>query len=83
MPRQPLYTCMLTEQAQAAIGQPHPNTEPALKILREEGFVHKGYIDIFDGGPVIEAPIGSIRTVRDSQALTLSLGTPDDQAPCG
>ncbi len=81
MPRQPLYTCMLTEQAQAAIGQPHPNTEPALKILREEGFVHKGYIDIFDGGPVIEAPIGSIRTVRDSQALTLSLGTPDDQAP--
>jgi arginine N-succinyltransferase len=81
MPRQPLYTCMLTEQAQAAIGQAHPNTEPALKILREEGFVHKGYIDIFDGGPVIEAPIGNIRTVRDSLALTLSLGTPDDQAP--
>ncbi|MBY8959729.1 arginine N-succinyltransferase [Pseudomonas sp. MIS38] len=81
MPRQPLYTCMLTEQAQAAIGQAHPNTEPALKILREEGFVHKGYIDIFDGGPVIEAPTGNIRTVRDSLALTLSLGTPDDQAP--
>ncbi|WP_367085060.1 arginine N-succinyltransferase [Pseudomonas sp. HOU2] len=81
MPRQPLYTCMLTEQAQAVIGQPHPNTEPALKILRAEGFTHKGYIDIFDGGPVIEAPIGSIRTVRDSLALTLSLGTPDEQAP--
>jgi len=81
MPRQPLYTCLLTEQAQAVIGQPHPNTEPALKILREEGFVHKGYIDIFDGGPVIEASIPNIRTVRDSLALTLSLGTPDDQAP--
>ena len=81
MPRQPLYTCLLTEQAQAAIGQAHPNTEPALKILQAEGFTHKGYIDIFDGGPVIEAPIGNIRTVRDSLALTLSLGTPDDQAP--
>ncbi|WP_025111254.1 arginine N-succinyltransferase [Pseudomonas sp. H1h] len=81
MPRQPLYTCLLTEQAQAVIGQPHPNTEPALKILREEGFVHKGYIDIFDGGPVIEAEIPNIRTVRDSLALTLTLGTPDDQAP--
>ncbi|HWH85369.1 MAG TPA: arginine N-succinyltransferase [Pseudomonas sp.] len=81
MPRQPLYTCLLTEQAQAAIGQTHPNTQPALKILQAEGFAHKGYIDIFDGGPVIEAPIRNIRTVRDSLELTLSLGTPDDQAP--
>ncbi|WP_085586681.1 MULTISPECIES: arginine N-succinyltransferase [unclassified Pseudomonas] len=81
MPRQPLYTCMLTEQAQAVIGQPHPTTEPALKILQAEGFIHKGYIDIFDGGPVIEAPVHSIRTVRESLELTLALGTPDDQAP--
>lgn len=81
MPRQPLYTCLLTEQAQAAIGQTHPNTQPALKILQAEGFAHKGYIDIFDGGPVIEAPIRSIRTVRDSLELTLSLGPPDEQAP--
>ncbi|WP_339100110.1 arginine N-succinyltransferase [Pseudomonas atacamensis] len=81
MPRQPLYTCLLTEQAQAAIGQTHPNTQPAFKILQAEGFAHKGYIDIFDGGPVIEAPIRSIRTVRDSLELTLSLGTPDEQAP--
>lgn len=81
MPRQPLYTCLLTEQAQAAIGQTHPNTQPALKILQAEGFTHKGYIDIFDGGPVIEAPTRSIRTVRDSLELTLSLGTPDEQAP--
>ncbi|MVV49187.1 arginine N-succinyltransferase [Pseudomonas sp. PB120] len=81
MPRQPLYTCLLTEQAQAVIGKAHPNVEPALKILTAEGFAHKGYIDIFDAGPVIEAPVSRIRTVRDSQALTLTLGTPDDQAP--
>ncbi|WP_214509007.1 arginine N-succinyltransferase [Pseudomonas brassicacearum] len=81
MPRQPLYTCLLTEQAQAVIGKAHPNTEPAMKILSAEGFSHKGYIDIFDGGPVIEAPVSKIRTVRDSQMLTLVIGTPDEQAP--
>jgi arginine N-succinyltransferase len=81
MPRQPIYTCLLTEQAQAAIGKPHPNSEPALKILTAEGFAHQGHIDIFDAGPVIEAPVASIRTVRDSQLLELAIGTPDDQAP--
>ncbi|MDO7900298.1 arginine N-succinyltransferase [Pseudomonas sp. K18] len=81
MPRQPLYTCLLTEQAQAVIGKAHPNTEPAMRILNAEGFSHKGYIDIFDAGPVIEAPVAKIRTVRDSQPLTLAVGAPDDQAP--
>ncbi|MHC8314880.1 arginine N-succinyltransferase [Pseudomonas sp. LB3P31] len=81
MPRQPLYTCLLTEQAQAVIGKAHPNTEPALKILTSEGFAHQGYIDIFDAGPVIEAPTSQIRTVRDSQALVLVIGIPDEQAP--
>ena len=81
MPRQPIYTCMLTEQAQAVIGQPHPDTEPALKILSAEGFAHQGYIDIFDAGPVIEAQISNIRTVRESQRLELTIGTPDDRAP--
>ncbi|MCW8278160.1 arginine N-succinyltransferase [Pseudomonas sp. PCH199] len=81
MPRQPLYACLLTEQAQAVIGKPHANSEPALKILTAEGFAHQGYIDIFDAGPLIEAPVSNIRTVRDSQLLELAIGTPDDQAP--
>ncbi len=81
MPRQPLYTCLLTEQAQAVIGKAHSNTEPAMKILSAEGFSHQGYIDIFDGGPVIEAQVSNVRTVRDSQTLTLAVGMPDDDAP--
>ncbi|KJH76585.1 arginine N-succinyltransferase [Pseudomonas sp. ES3-33] len=81
MPRQPLYTCLLTEQARAVIGKAHPNTEPALRILSAEGFTHQGYIDIFDAGPVIEAPVSDIRTVRESQALTLAIGSLDEQAP--
>ncbi len=81
IPRQPLYTCLLTEQARDVIGKAHENAEPARRILDAEGFVHQGYVDLFDAGPVIEAPIGAIRAVRDSQPLTLALGPPDDQAP--
>ncbi|POZ99646.1 arginine N-succinyltransferase [Pseudomonas sp. MWU12-2312b] len=81
MPRQPLYTCLLTDQARAVIGKPHPKTEPALKILSAEGFAHKGYIDIFDAGPVIESAVSSIRLVRDSQLLELAIAPLDDQAP--
>ncbi|MNO63471.1 Arginine N-succinyltransferase subunit beta [compost metagenome] len=81
MPRQPLYACLLTEQAQAVIGKPHHDAEPALRILTAEGFSHQGFIDIFDAGPVIEAPVSAIRTVRDSRHLALAIGTPDDQAP--
>ena len=81
MPRQPLYACLLTEQAQAVIGKPHAKAGPALKILTAEGFAHKGYIDIFDAGPVIESPVSSIRSVRDSQLLELTIAPPDDQAP--
>lgn len=81
MPRQPLYTCLLTAQAQAAIGQAHENAEAAQSILCGEGFAYQGYIDIFDGGPVIEAAVPTIRAVRESQILQLLVGTPDDDAP--
>ncbi|VVM40417.1 Arginine N-succinyltransferase subunit beta [Pseudomonas fluorescens] len=81
MPRQPLYTCLLTAKAQAAIGKPHRTIEPALSILTNEGFAHNGYIDIFDAGPVIDAELSSIRTIRDSQSLSLAIGAPDNQDP--
>lgn len=74
MPRQPLYTCLLTEQAQAVIGKAHPNAVPARRILCNEGFPHPGYIDLFDGGPVIEAHIPKIRAVRDSQSQATTTG---------
>ncbi|MDP4568014.1 arginine N-succinyltransferase [Pseudomonas sp. LPH60] len=81
MPRQPLYTCLLSPQAQAAIGQAHQSTEQAVNILRDEGFSHQGCIDIFDGGPLIEAEVAKIRSVRESQTLPLLVGRPDEQAP--
>lgn len=81
MPRQPLYTCLLSPTAQAAIGQAHASTDQAVGILREEGFNHQGCIDIFDGGPVIEAQVTNIRSVRESRTLPLLVGSLDEQAP--
>ncbi|WP_437883809.1 arginine N-succinyltransferase [Pseudomonas sp. LRF_L74] len=76
MPRFPLYVPLLAPTAQAVIGQVHPATEPALRLLQSEGFGHRGYVDIFDGGAVVECETNRIRAVRDSRTLVLAVGTP-------
>lgn len=80
MPKFPLYTCFLSDDARAVIGRVHPDTEPALAMLKAEGFSYQGYVDIFDAGPAIEAQTTKIRAVRDSQHLVLAIGTPGDDA---
>jgi arginine N-succinyltransferase len=81
MPKFPLYTCFLSEDARNIIGRVHPDTEPALAMLKGEGFSYQGYVDIFDAGPAIEAETSKIRAVQDSQILVLAVGTPGDDAP--
>ncbi len=80
MPKFPLYTCFLSEEARATIGRVHPNTEPALAMLKAEGFSYQGYVDIFDAGPAIEAETDRIRAIQASQVLILAVGTPGDDA---
>lgn len=80
MPKFPLYACFLSDEARAAIGQVHPDSEPGLAMLREEGMSYQGYIDIFDGGATLEAPLAQVRAVSDSQILLLAVGTPGDEA---
>ena len=65
MPKYPIYLPMLPDAARAVISQVHENTAPALKMLQAEGFNFNGMVDIFDGGPVVEAFIHNIRTVRE------------------
>lgn len=79
MPKFPLYTCFLTDEARAVIGRVHPATEPALAMLKGEGFGFQGHVDIFDAGPSIEAPTDQIRAIADSQLLVLAIGTPGDE----
>ena len=67
MPRFPIYTPFLSPEARACIGQVHRDTRPALAMLKQEGLRWEGYIDIFDGGPTVEAYIDDVRAVRKSR----------------
>ena len=68
-PRHPIYIPLLPEDAQSVVGRVHKNTEPAKKMLEDEGFEHRNLIDIFDGGPVIHCETSNIRAVKDSRSL--------------
>lgn len=67
MPKYPIYVNLLDAVAQAAIGIPLEASKAALAFLEAEGFRYQGYIDVFDGGPTVQAQRADIRTVRKSR----------------
>ena len=77
MPKYPIYANLLSKKAQAVIGKVHDKTKPALKLLEKEGFEHRGYVDLFDAGPTVEAKLGNIRSVRESLVCPISIGELD------
>ena len=62
MPHYPVYVPLLPGDAQAVMGQIHPDGELAFKLLTEEGFEADDYVDIFDGGPILQAHKNALRT---------------------
>jgi len=66
MPKHPIYIPLLPLEAQAVIGKVHEQTEPAMRMLENEGFSRYGHVDIFEGGPVVRCSLASIRSVRES-----------------
>ncbi|MDP2714886.1 arginine N-succinyltransferase [Rheinheimera sp.] len=75
MPKYPIYVSLLSKQAQAVIGKVHDKTKPALALLQSEGFSNRGYVDIFDAGPTVEARVEHIRSVRNSRRLQVVIGS--------
>lgn len=73
MPKYPIYVSMLSQAAQDVIGQVHEKTKPALGLLHKEGFEHRGYVDLFDAGPTVEAKLDNIKSVQDSYLATVSI----------
>ncbi|MBI1366462.1 MAG: arginine N-succinyltransferase [Alphaproteobacteria bacterium] len=72
MPRYPIYADLMPEDARNCLGRPHDSALPAYRMLLNEGFVYNDYIDVFDGGPLVDTPTMNIRTIRESRVLTLS-----------
>ncbi len=70
MPKYPVYSHLLSDAARNCIGQVHPNTQPALEMLKQEGLRFENYVAIFDGGPVMEAYIDDLRLIQQAKPLT-------------
>lgn len=81
MPKHPIYTLLLPDEARAVMGKVHKDTVPALHLLERENFRMQGYIDIFDGGPTVEAPLTEIRSIKRSRLVTATAGEPKGGAP--
>ena len=76
MPKHPIYTHFLTPEAQAVIGEVHPQTAPARAVLEKEGFRYRNYVDIFDGGPTLECDIDRVRAIRKAARLRFQKASP-------
>jgi arginine N-succinyltransferase len=74
MPKYPIYVNLLHQEAQAVIGQTHPEGHGAMALLSKEGFVFESHVDIFDGGPLVSAHRDMITTVRASERFAVTIG---------
>ncbi|MCB9094192.1 MAG: arginine N-succinyltransferase [Halobacteriovoraceae bacterium] len=67
LPDYPIILELLPHQAQKVVEKVHAFTEPALHILKKEGFNYSGLVGIFEPGPVISAKVKNIRSVKESK----------------
>ena len=77
MPRHPVYVNLLPAAAREAIGAVHADTEPARRMLEQEGFRYDGSVDIFDAGPTVEAFRDNVDAVRRSRLVPVTLDEVD------
>lgn len=67
MPPYPIYIALLPKDARDAIAKPHRDAKPAYNMLVKEGFEFNNYVDIFDGGPVVECKTADISAIKNSR----------------
>lgn len=72
LPDFPIIVDLLPKEAREVVGQVHPNTVPAKKILEKEGFVSSGLVGIFEPGPVLKAELAEVRAVKESQTAMIT-----------
>lgn len=66
MPPYPVYVPLLPREAQQAMGQVHAEGRLSCRLLEEEGFAPDQYLDIFDGGAILQAHGSALRAFADS-----------------
>jgi arginine N-succinyltransferase len=71
LPKHPIDLETIPAEAKNVIGRVHPHTEPALKMLYNEGFTYANSIDIIDGGPKVIAAKTDLRTIKNSKVASI------------
>ncbi len=77
MPKHPLYSALLGPDAEACIGQHAASAQALADALQAQGLRHRGQVNLFDAGPVLEAAVADLGAVRDSLRCRVMI---DDQA---
>lgn len=83
MPHYPVYVPLLTQEAQAAMGQAHDAARLSFALLKTEGFEAGQYVDIFDGGPILQAQRSALRSFSQAALRTVASGPVPSEAPGG
>jgi len=63
------------------MGQIHPSGQLAFDLLTEEGFEADEYIDIFDGGPILQAHKNALRSFCGSMVRRVATQDQPPQTP--
>ncbi|MFM9436451.1 arginine N-succinyltransferase [Janthinobacterium sp. CG_23.3] len=81
MPHYQVYVPLLPSDAQGAMGRVHPEGEAALRMLAQEGFEPGQHIDIFDGGPILQAHKNALRSFSSSMPRRVEAAGPAGDQP--
>jgi arginine N-succinyltransferase len=80
MPKQPIYTALLPDEARAVIGRAHAVSVRAMSMLLHEDFRYEAHVDVFDGGPQVHAMRDRIRTIEQTRLLEAKATTGEGDA---
>lgn len=74
MPKHPLYSALLGPDAQACIGRHAASAQAFAEALHAQGLRHRGQVNLFDAGPVLEAEVADLAAVRQSRRCHVVVG---------
>jgi arginine N-succinyltransferase len=77
LPEMPILVDTLPQDAQEVVAEVHPHTEPAKRILEQEGFEFSGLVGVFEPGPVLKAHLDQVRAVKESKVVEIGEITHD------
>lgn len=66
LPQYPIYISLLSQEVQEVIGKTHESTKPAYQMLTQENFTFNQEVDLLEGGPILRAETGNIRSIKNS-----------------